>query len=321
MVSAAVHAAATALREQLVALAVADDELAAARRRPGGGRGRRRAHALRGRPDAGETYGELLAAQPARPTPRRSAAGPRRRWTPRTGCSRSARSSPRWPSTPSSGLVRVRRMVGVFAPGRVLNPQARPQPADGRDALGTGPGPARGQPDGPAARALGRDAPRRIPGAGQRRRARRDDRVRRGHTTRWSTRSGSRASARSARSARPPRSPTRSSTRPAAGSASCRSPPSWSWTRVIVARSRPPSPRPGPARPAPVTVRAARPGGAEHQRAARAAVAAGAGGPAGALGPAPGLGALGLLLVLPVAVLLAFGAAAPSRSRSCSPRW
>ena len=58
------------------------------------------------------------------------------------------------------GLVRVRRMAGVFAPGPGAQPQAGPQPAARRHALGARPGAAGGQPDRPPVRAVGAEQPR-----------------------------------------------------------------------------------------------------------------------------------------------------------------
>jgi xanthine dehydrogenase YagR molybdenum-binding subunit len=183
MISAAVHAAATALRRQLVELAVgdaqsplhgcdpADVEVVDARLR------------RRGRPDAGETYGELMQRN------RLADAEALGSWTPppldtphglltfgaqfaEVAVDPGARPGP---DAPDARRVRA-------GPG--AQPAAGPQPADGRDDLGNEPGPAGGQPDGPPARAVGGHEPRRIPGAGQRGRTGRDDRVRRGHRRR-----------------------------------------------------------------------------------------------------------------------------------------
>ena len=64
-----------------------DEQLAAARRRPGVGRRSRDGRMTsRERPGRGETYGELLAAQPPGRRRGASAAGARRRSTRRTGC-------------------------------------------------------------------------------------------------------------------------------------------------------------------------------------------------------------------------------------------
>ena len=68
---------------------------------------------------------------------------------------RSAPSSPRSPSTPSSGWCGCGGCVGRVRAGAGAQPEARPQPADGRHALGPGPGAAGGQPHGPAHGPLG----------------------------------------------------------------------------------------------------------------------------------------------------------------------
>ena len=120
---------------------------------------------------------------------------------------------------PELGLVRVRRLVGAFAPGRVLNPQLARSQLMGGMLWGMSQALLEGNHMDPrygrwAATNLGEylvpvnaDAPEvRVE-------------LRRGATTNWSARSASRAWARSARSVSRPPSPTRSSTRPAAGSA------------------------------------------------------------------------------------------------------
>ncbi len=157
MVSAAVHAAATALRRQLVALAVARPAVAAARRRPGGRRGRRRADAP---PRPAGRRRDVRRADAAQPARRRRGAG---QLDPAAAghaaraahVRRAVRRGGRRPGArPGPGAPDARRVRA--GPG--AQPEAGPQPADGRDALGNGPGPAGGQPDGPPARAVG--APR-----------------------------------------------------------------------------------------------------------------------------------------------------------------
>ena len=102
MVSSAVHAAGTALREQLIALAVNDQQSPLYGATPAS------VTVANGRPDLVRAPGRerhvLRAARAATtcPTPRRSAPGAHRRSTHRTDCSPSAHSSPRLPSTPSS---------------------------------------------------------------------------------------------------------------------------------------------------------------------------------------------------------------------------
>jgi len=121
MVSASVHAAGTALRDQLVAAAVADERSPLHGADPAavdveGGR-----MFLRDRPNTGEGYGELLGRN------RMTYAEDTGSWSP-------PRDAPLGLLTfgaqfaevavdPDLGLVRARRMVGAFAPGRVLNPK------------------------------------------------------------------------------------------------------------------------------------------------------------------------------------------------------
>jgi xanthine dehydrogenase YagR molybdenum-binding subunit len=122
MVSAAVHAAGTSLREQLVALAVADEgsplhgaDVAAIE--VAGGRLR-----LRENPDTGETYGEVLGRN------RLTYAEDAGSWRPPPldvplGLLTFGAQFAEVTVDPELGLVRVRRMVGAFAPGRVINPK------------------------------------------------------------------------------------------------------------------------------------------------------------------------------------------------------
>jgi xanthine dehydrogenase YagR molybdenum-binding subunit len=122
MVSAAVHAAGTALREQLVATAVADE------RSPLHGADPRAVEVedgrifLRERPDTGESYGELLRRN------RMTYAEHSGSWSPPPhdaplGLLTFGAQFAEVAVDPDLGLVRVRRMVGAFAPGRVLNPK------------------------------------------------------------------------------------------------------------------------------------------------------------------------------------------------------
>jgi xanthine dehydrogenase YagR molybdenum-binding subunit len=122
MVSASVHAAGTALREQLVATAVADEKSPlhgadpAAVQVEGG-----RMFLLDG-PDTGETYGELLGRN------RMTYAEDSGSWSPPPldaplGLLTFGAQFAEVAVDPEMGLVRVRRMVGAFAPGRVLNPK------------------------------------------------------------------------------------------------------------------------------------------------------------------------------------------------------
>jgi xanthine dehydrogenase YagR molybdenum-binding subunit len=121
MVSASVHEAATALRDRLVAMAIADEgsplhgaDLATADVAEG-----RMSH--RDRPEAGETYGELLQRN------RMSDAEALGSWTPPPldgpfGMMTFGAQFAEVAVDPELGLVRVRSLLGAFAPGRVLNP-------------------------------------------------------------------------------------------------------------------------------------------------------------------------------------------------------
>jgi xanthine dehydrogenase YagR molybdenum-binding subunit len=122
MVSASVHAAATALRDKLVAMATADSgsPLHGANADTvvtNAGR-----MALREQPDVGETYAELLQRI------RTTAADAIGSWRPPPldvplGLLTFGAQFAEVAVDPELGLVRVRRMVGAFAPGRVINPK------------------------------------------------------------------------------------------------------------------------------------------------------------------------------------------------------
>ncbi len=121
-VSAAVHTAATALRDQLVVQAIADSKSPLYSADPStvivsGGRMMRR-----DQPTSGETYGELLLRHRLQDT---EALGS---WTPPPldtpyGLATFGAQFAEVAVDADLGLVRVRRLVGVFAPGRVLNPR------------------------------------------------------------------------------------------------------------------------------------------------------------------------------------------------------
>jgi xanthine dehydrogenase YagR molybdenum-binding subunit len=121
MVTGAVHAAGTALRQQLVALAVADagsplhglavDAVTAA-----GGR-----MTSSERPGAGETYGELLARNHLADAEAMGSWRPPPLDAPHGLLTFGAQFA-EVAVDAELGLVRVRRLVGAFAPGRVLNP-------------------------------------------------------------------------------------------------------------------------------------------------------------------------------------------------------
>jgi len=120
MVSAAVHTAAMALRDQLVAQAIADSKSPLYSADPStvivsGGR-----MMLRDQPASGETYGELLQRHRLQDT---EALGS---WTPPPldtpyGLATFGVQFAEVAVDADLGLIRVRRMIGVFAPGRVLN--------------------------------------------------------------------------------------------------------------------------------------------------------------------------------------------------------
>jgi xanthine dehydrogenase YagR molybdenum-binding subunit len=122
MIGAAVHAAATALRDQLVAIAVADSGSPlsgadAAAIEVGDGR-----MALRGSPEKGETYGELMQRNRLADLEAMGSWSPPPLDTPHGLLTFGAQFA-EVAVDPDLGLVRVRRLVGAFAPGRVLNPK------------------------------------------------------------------------------------------------------------------------------------------------------------------------------------------------------
>jgi xanthine dehydrogenase YagR molybdenum-binding subunit len=122
MVSASVHAAATELRDQLVAMAVADEgsplhgaDLAAVEVHDG-------RMSLSDQPASSETYGELLGRN------RMTYAEALGSWRPPPlntphGLLTFGAQFAEVAVDPDMGLVRVRRMLGAFAPGRVINPK------------------------------------------------------------------------------------------------------------------------------------------------------------------------------------------------------
>jgi xanthine dehydrogenase YagR molybdenum-binding subunit len=122
MVSASVHAAGTALREQLVATAVADEGSPLHGADPAAVEVEDGRMFLRDHPDTGETYGDLLARN------RMAYAEDRGSWSPPApdaplGLLTFGAQFAEVAVDPDLGLVRMRRMVGAFAPGRVLNPK------------------------------------------------------------------------------------------------------------------------------------------------------------------------------------------------------
>jgi xanthine dehydrogenase YagR molybdenum-binding subunit len=122
MVSAAVHIAATALRDQLVGDAIADRDSPLHDADPAAIVVRDGRMLLRDRPDVGETYRELLQRHSLE---RVDAVGA---WNPTgqdTGYALTTFGAQFAEVAVDAdfGLVRVRRLVGAFAPGRVLNPR------------------------------------------------------------------------------------------------------------------------------------------------------------------------------------------------------
>ena len=122
MVSASVHAAGAALREQLVATAVADEKSPLHEADPSAVDVADGRMFLRDRPDTGESYGELLGRN------RMTYAEDSGSWSPPPldaplGLLTFGAQFAEVAVDPDLGLVRVRRMVGAFAPGRVLNPK------------------------------------------------------------------------------------------------------------------------------------------------------------------------------------------------------
>jgi len=122
MVSSAVHAAGTALREQLVALAVADE------RSPLHGVDPVSVGVVEGRlttserPQALDTYRELLARNHMSDAEAIGTWRPPPLDTPHGLLTFGAQFA-EVAVDPEFGLVRVRRLAGTFAPGRVLNPR------------------------------------------------------------------------------------------------------------------------------------------------------------------------------------------------------
>jgi xanthine dehydrogenase YagR molybdenum-binding subunit len=122
MVSSAVHTAATNLRDQVIAMAVADEKSPLHGADPGAVEVRDGRMAPRGRPESGETYGDLLHRAGLEEV---EALGT---WNPTgadTGYAMTTFGAQfaKVAVDADLGLIRVRRMVGAFAPGRVLNPR------------------------------------------------------------------------------------------------------------------------------------------------------------------------------------------------------
>jgi xanthine dehydrogenase YagR molybdenum-binding subunit len=122
MVASAVQAAATALRQKLIALAVGDEGSPLHGGDPDGVVAQDGRLVLRYQPGTGEAYGELLNRN------RLSEAEALGSWRPpplniRRGLLTFGAQFVEVAVDPEIGLVRVRRMVGAFAPGLVVNPK------------------------------------------------------------------------------------------------------------------------------------------------------------------------------------------------------
>jgi xanthine dehydrogenase YagR molybdenum-binding subunit len=122
MVSSAVHTATTNLRDQVIAMAVADEKSPLHGADSGAVEVRDGRMALRDRSDTGETYGDLLHRAGLEEV---EALGT---WNPTgadTGYAMTTFGAQfaKVAVDADLGLIRVRRMVGAFAPGRVLNPR------------------------------------------------------------------------------------------------------------------------------------------------------------------------------------------------------
>jgi xanthine dehydrogenase YagR molybdenum-binding subunit len=122
MVSAAVHAAGHQLRAQLVAMAVSDEASPLHGADPAAVDVRDGHMGLHAEPGRGERYGELLQRN------RMTYAEALGSWTPPPldtphGLLTFGAQFVEVAVDPDLGLVRVRRMLGAFAPGRVINPK------------------------------------------------------------------------------------------------------------------------------------------------------------------------------------------------------
>jgi len=121
MVGSAVHAAGTELRHRLVEMAIADEGSPLHGVSAGSVTVARARMSSSERPDAGETYGELLARNHLADAEAMGSWRPPPLDTP-YGLLTFGAQFAEVAVDPDLGLVRVRRLVGAFAPGRVLNP-------------------------------------------------------------------------------------------------------------------------------------------------------------------------------------------------------
>ena len=208
MVSAAVHNAAIALRDQLIALAVGDSQSPLhgtdpARVVVAGGR-----MTLAGDASTGETYNSLMQRHFMNDAEAIGSWDPPPLDTP-YGLLTFGAQFARVAVDADLGIIRVRHMTGAFAPGRVLNPRTARSQLMGGMLWGMSQALLEGTHMDTPPRPLGQRQPGRLPRPRQRRRTRRRRRADRGRGRRHqpARRQGRRA--RSGRSAPPPRSPTR----------------------------------------------------------------------------------------------------------------
>jgi xanthine dehydrogenase YagR molybdenum-binding subunit len=122
MQSNSVRAAALALREQLIALAVADDKSPLHGAEPAAVVVDEGRMSVAGQPDRGETYTELLQRRGIGDVEALGSWQPTS-WDTGYALTTFGAQFAEVAVDPDLGLVRVRRMLGVFAPGRVLNPR------------------------------------------------------------------------------------------------------------------------------------------------------------------------------------------------------
>jgi len=121
MVSSAVHNAATALRDQLVALAVADSQSPLHGADPGRVVVTRGRMTVSGDSETGETYGDLMRRHIMADAEATGSWDPPPLDTP-YGLLTFGAQFARVAVDADLGLIRVRHLTGAFAPGRVLNP-------------------------------------------------------------------------------------------------------------------------------------------------------------------------------------------------------
>ncbi|MEV0371312.1 xanthine dehydrogenase family protein molybdopterin-binding subunit [Streptomyces sp. NPDC050636] len=120
MISAAVHTAATTLRDQMLAQAVADPQSPLHGADPAAIDVRDGRMALRDRPETGETYQDLMQRHFMTDMDALGSWNPPQPNQP-YGLATFGAQFAEVAVDPDLGIVRVRRMVGAFAPGRVLN--------------------------------------------------------------------------------------------------------------------------------------------------------------------------------------------------------